>query len=248
MPGSASKNRLFTNCPTINNLNLEDQITACPTCKQYCAKCCQHPKGTCHHHRLFFADGSCLNNGDGGARAGVGVAGSAENEDLQISKPFSDLVLGGGNTKRTSQIAELRAAIEAVAMISRFYDEYGPDEEETPKPKLDYRKRKHQKISQDPEEPPFCVIAMDSQYVVKGMTDWLPKWKANGFKNAKGNEPANLSLFLTLEQDICRVEKKWVGGVVICFWWIPREYNKIADGLAQNAAKLDTGDMDPIFC
>ncbi|KAF3291090.1 hypothetical protein TWF970_000336 [Orbilia oligospora] len=239
MTGSATENRRFINCPTVNALNFEEQVVVCPGCSQFGAMCCQHPNDDCHHHRLFFADGACLNNGRGGARGGVGVAAAENDKNLHVSKPFSDLALErDGNPKRTNQIAELRAAIEAVALIERFYDSYGPNGEPNSKP--DIRKRKHQNISRSsPQEPPLCVIGMDLQYVVKGMTEWLPIWKENGLKTKSGYEPANLNLFLLLEQDICRVERKWGGGMVICFWWIPRGCNKIADKLAKDAAKLD---------
>ncbi|RVD84333.1 uncharacterized protein DFL_006085 [Arthrobotrys flagrans] len=172
------------------------------------------------------------------ALVGVGVAGTKEIDDLHVSKPFSDLVLDGRGSKRTSQIAELRAAIEAVVMIDRLREKYGDGSDRDREP--NYRKRKHHRTNLDSKDPTYFIIAMDSEYVVKGMTDWLPLWKTNGFRNAKGHEPANLGLFLALERDICEVEQKW--DIIICFWWVPRECNKIADKLAKNAAKLDTGD------
>ncbi|KAF3081008.1 hypothetical protein TWF706_002414 [Orbilia oligospora] len=141
---------------------------------------------------LFFADGARSNNGRGGARAGVGVAGG-EGEDFHASKSFSDLVLDGGITKRTSQIAELRAAMVAVSSIDDFYGEFEGNEE--PAPKKPRRSLKHG-MDEPIDNTAICIIAMDSEYVIKGVTDWLPKWKENGLKNAKGCEPANLSLFL----------------------------------------------------
>ncbi|KAF3197621.1 hypothetical protein TWF679_002907 [Orbilia oligospora] len=236
MPKASTEGRLFVNCPSITALDYDDQIVLCEGCKQFTVKCCQHWQKACHHYRLFFADGACSNNGRGGARAGVGVAGGEE-EDLHVSISFSDLVLDGGITKRTSQIAELRAAMMAVSSIDCFYDGFRGDEE--PAPKNPRRSRKHG-MDEPIDNTTICIIAMDSEYVIKGVTDWLPNWKENGLKNAKGYEPANLSLFLLLEEDICQVEKKW--GIEISFWWVPRGCNMIADELAKDAAKLDTGE------
>ena len=41
----------------------------------------------------------------------------------------------------------------------------------------------------------FC----DSQYVVKGLSEWFPKWKANNFQTTAG-PVKNLDLWLELEQ------------------------------------------------
>ncbi|KAF3078656.1 hypothetical protein TWF569_011944 [Orbilia oligospora] len=163
---------------------------------------------------LFFADGARSNNGRGGARAGVGVAGG-EGEDFHASKSFSDLVLDGGITKRTSQIAELRAAMVAVSSIDDFYGEFEGNEE--PAPKKPRRSLKHG-MDEPIDNTAICIIAMDSEVV---------------------NQPISAYSYL-LEENICKVEKKW--GIQISFWWVPRRCNMIADELAKDAAKLDTGE------
>ena len=102
------------------------------------------------------------------------------------------------------------------------------------------------------------IIATDSKYVVDGMTDWLPnKWKVrlygplshgrsqnwlyarsfqlNGMRASDGRTPANLDLFLELDQEITAAEAKH--DILVGFWYIPRKYNAIADRLAKDAAK-----------
>lgn len=54
-------------------------------------------------------------------------------------------------------------------------------------------------------------------------------------RTSDGRTPANLDLFLALDQEITATEKKH--GILVGFWYIPRKYNTIADRLAKDAAK-----------
>jgi ribonuclease HI len=38
-------------------------------------------------------------------------------------------------------------------------------------------------------------IYSDSEYTIKGLTEWYPKWKKNGYKTAAGKPVANLDLW-----------------------------------------------------
>jgi len=53
----------------------------------------------------------------------------------------------------------------------------------------------------------------DSQYLVRGMREWLPGWKAKGWRR-KGGEIENLDLWKILDQDAARhqIEWEWVKG------------------------------------
>ncbi|KAL8660085.1 MAG: hypothetical protein Q9226_000077 [Calogaya cf. arnoldii] len=92
-------------------------------------------------------------------------------------------------------------------------------------------------------EPPTAekswVITSDSEYVVKGMTEWLPAWKNNKLRNSRNLKPANLDLFLQLDAAQANEELK---GVKIGFWYVPREFNRMADALAKQAAQF--GDLE----
>jgi ribonuclease HI len=87
--------------------------------------------------------------------------------------------------------------------------------------------------------PPDMVIwlSTDSQYVQKGISEWMPKWKRNGWRNAKKAGVANKSLWLALEAAIARhrrVEFTWVkahSGIL---------HNEIADTLATRGVKGGT--------
>jgi ribonuclease HI len=49
------------------------------------------------------------------------------------------------------------------------------------------------------------IVATESEYVVKGMTQWLPR---KDWRTSKGTKPANLDLFLALESVVTTQEAK----------------------------------------
>lgn len=55
----------------------------------------------------------------------------------------------------------------------------------------------------------------DSQYVIKGFTEWLPGWKMRGWRAAGGKPVANVELWQALEAAVSRhqsVTWTWVRG------------------------------------
>ncbi|KAH9923649.1 ribonuclease H-like domain-containing protein [Fomitopsis serialis] len=222
--------RQFHLCESLSDYySTEELIMTCPDCSRFVALCCQHrnhgrPRA-CHHYQLVFTDGACLSNGQTAATSGLGVA-IGQDAELQWTVPVDDIV--DPNAKRSSQRAELLAAIEGLRLLnavdgpedahSRLYNRHGKPGD---KPTVSYRN---------------WVITTDSKYVVDGMTDWLPnKWKLNGMRTYDGRVPANLDLFLRLDQEIAALECQ--RDVRIGFWHVPRQYNAIADRLAKDAAK-----------
>jgi ribonuclease HI len=75
----------------------------------------------------------------------------------------------------------------------------------------------------------------DSQYLVKGMNEWLSGWRARGWKR-KGGPIGNLELWKALDREAARHQVEWV--------WVrghagnPR--NEYAHYLAMRAAKEQT--------
>jgi ribonuclease HI len=64
---------------------------------------------------------------------------------------------------------------------------------------------------------PGAMVTMlgDSQYVIKGITKWIPNWKARGWKTTGGKPVANVELWRALEGAVARHEKvtwEWVRG------------------------------------
>jgi ribonuclease HI len=64
------------------------------------------------------------------------------------------------------------------------------------------------------KRPCRVTITTDSQYVMKGMTEWLPGWKAKGWKTAAKKPVKNAELWQRLEQAVSphQVEWQWVRG------------------------------------
>jgi ribonuclease HI len=149
-------------CPTTKDWSVPELLRECPNCKAFLLYCCgcnnrfsnlpqnRRPATPCHHYRIVFTDGACTNNGQPGAKAGVGVAYGSD-DSSQLSKPITDTV--DDFPLRSNQRAELCAAKIGVEFLGETYDN---------NPKSDGE---------------IWIIATDSEYVVKGMTEWLPKWK-----------------------------------------------------------------------
>lgn len=59
----------------------------------------------------------------------------------------------------------------------------------------------------------ICLMT-DSQYVQRGMTEWLPNWKAKGWKAANKKPVKNVDLWKELDELACKhsVEWLWVKG------------------------------------
>lgn len=59
-----------------------------------------------------------------------------------------------------------------------------------------------------------AVVHTDSQYVQKGITEWLAGWKARGWKTAERKPVKNVDLWLALDALVARrrVQWRWVRG------------------------------------
>ncbi len=60
-----------------------------------------------------------------------------------------------------------------------------------------------------------CVrITTDSQYVKRGITEWMGRWKRNGWKTAAGKPVKNADLWRELDTAVTahRVQWQWVRG------------------------------------
>lgn len=64
------------------------------------------------------------------------------------------------------------------------------------------------------KRPCRVIITTDSQYVMKGMTEWLPGWKARNWRTASKQPVKNADLWQRLESAINQhqVEWQWVRG------------------------------------
>lgn len=76
-------------------------------------------------------------------------------------------------------------------------------------------------------------LTTDSQYVRKGITEWLANWKRNGWKTAAKQPVKNADLWQRLDQEVQRhsVEWHWVKG------HSGHPENELADQLANRGAE-----------
>jgi len=84
-------------------------------------------------------------------------------------------------------------------------------------------------------------LVSDSQYVLKGLTEWRAGWERKGFRNSKGEPVANLGLWKRLFAlaDERSVKTRWVRG------HNGDKYNERADALANTALRLRSSSKAP---
>ena len=59
------------------------------------------------------------------------------------------------------------------------------------------------------KKPSPVFIHTDSRYVMDGLTKWLPRWKANGWKTADKKPVKNAELWLRLDEAASRHRTTW---------------------------------------
>ena len=155
-------------CDRLQTFEIDELIKTCPVCRCFVLYCCHCSRirgeggPLCHHFRLVFSDGACRSNGQIGATAGIGILYGDEPSSQRAIPITSELDPGW---KRTSQRAELLAALAAVRVVAEADRKIA--------------------IGEDGEgdglgaRATAWVVATDSEYVVKGLTEWLPTWKVN---------------------------------------------------------------------
>ncbi len=64
------------------------------------------------------------------------------------------------------------------------------------------------------KRPSHVCLSTDSAYVKNGITDWLPRWKANGWRTAGKKPVKNQDLWERLDAALARhrIEWRWVRG------------------------------------
>ncbi|KAF8805427.1 hypothetical protein BYT27DRAFT_7193207, partial [Phlegmacium glaucopus] len=170
------KQRKFSFCPRLSSaLDLDELIVQCPDCTTFCAACCKHDsfggdmykpeKDVCHHLRLAFTDGACSNNGQGNAKAGLGIV--IGDDPYSWSITVDDTM---DSARRTNQRAELLAAIEGLKMHELVRSCMGGE--------VNHGSSKVRRNAKEDYDAAY-VIVTDSEYVVKGITEWFPEWQVS---------------------------------------------------------------------
>ncbi|KAM0807057.1 putative Ribonuclease H-like domain-containing protein [Seiridium cardinale] len=155
---------------------------------------------------LIFTDGACLNNGQLNPRAGWGFVYGPG--ILHRRAVVSGRLESQGPFGDESAQTSNRAEIRAVIAALRFRDWADQG----------YR---------------AVVIATDSEYAVEGSTKWVKTWLRNGWKTQGKAEVKNRDLWEMLLGEVERWQEK---GLTVQFWKIPRDWNRLADAAAKDAA------------
>ena len=58
--------------------------------------------------------------------------------------------------------------------------------------------------------PCEVLLHTDSQYVLKGMTEWIEGWKARGWKAANKKPVKNVDLWQQLDEQVARHKIEWI--------------------------------------
>ena len=165
--------------------------------------CPGHKRFVGHSDGIMIAvDGACKGNGRGDAYATIGVYFSKSSR-WNLTEVLTDPL-------PTNQKAELTACLRALQMVLRL---------------------RHTIVEGTESGLRTVVIKTDSEYVVKGMTEWIFKWNKNGFKTSKGSAVVNASLFKSIEKLVLELNDN---GVYVSFLHVPRSRNKDADALANS--------------
>jgi ribonuclease HI len=59
------------------------------------------------------------------------------------------------------------------------------------------------------KEPCEVEIVTDSNYVKQGITEWIHRWKANGWRTASKQAVSNQDLWLELDEQVSRHKTRW---------------------------------------
>ncbi|KAJ6005032.1 hypothetical protein N7540_012831 [Penicillium herquei] len=157
---------------------------------------------------LVYTDGACLNNGAPNATAGCAfVFGETEQNTKDPTYALFPLE-NRGPTGEVQRLTSNRAELRAVIAASRFCDWIT-------------------------EGFNTMVIAMDSEYVVEGITTPLRTWISHGWRINTGAPVMNRDLWECL---LGEVERWHAYGMKLEFWRIDRRDNSEADYYAGIAA------------
>ncbi len=82
------------------------------------------------------------------------------------------------------------------------------------------------------------IIYSDSNYLVKGMTEWIKNWKRNGWMSSSGQPVKNKTMWVELD----KISKKFKS---VSWVWVKGHsqnvYNNYCDTLATDAIKFQKG-------
>ncbi|MDR2785716.1 MAG: ribonuclease HI [Treponema sp.] len=157
----------------------------------------------------IYTDGGCSGNPGPGGWAYIilrqrPASGSAKNASKKAAAPALEILVEkyGGARQTTNNRMELTAALSALDML--------------------------RKLNIAPQK---VLVFTDSQYVQKGMTEWLPSWKEKNWINSDKQPVKNQDLWMKLDALAPLFPLQW--------YWVKghagNEFNERCDALTQKA-------------
>jgi len=140
----------------------------------------------------MFCD-ACLNNSQVYARGGCAVMLSPPDSENPEPDAITEVPLKIDGARHTNNRAELYSV--TVGLRLRYWRSEGFER---------------------------IVLAMNSEYVVLGISERINKWISRGWRTAAGTPVANRDLWEELLEKLREMEK---GGMHVQFWLIPKEWD-----------------------
>ncbi|KAL9040511.1 MAG: hypothetical protein Q9214_004459 [Letrouitia sp. 1 TL-2023] len=159
---------------------------------------------------IAYTDGSCLSNGQDQKSRDRGEPSLRAGFGVHFPNQNEwDVSLPLSPIERhTNQRAELHAAIAAIKKVLKSATAKMP-----------------------------IQIFSDSQYVVQGLNEHIPRWRENGYQSAKHKDVVNADLFKELDKEVSAAQDL---GLPVTLTHIPRGSNNTANLLALGGAAIGT--------
>ena len=158
---------------------------------------------------------------DGSSRGNPGRGGWA----AVVMTPDEIIELGGRENMTTNNRMELMGAIEGLKHVN--------GRQQT----TDNRQQKDSGLMSDLSWLKSVEILTDSQYVKKGMTEWIDGWIKRGWKGSTKKPVLNQDLWMALKKEEDRLK---AGGVKVIWTYVPAHVgvtmNERADTIATSCA------------
>ena len=153
----------------------------------------------------IYTDGGCSGNPGPGGWAYVMVQKTFQGNQI-IAKNM------GSEKETTNNRMELIAVIEALRAFKKMSASCGPREN-------------------SPEVPRQASLYTDSQYVQKGITEWIRNWKRNSWRTSDKKPVKNQDLLKELDSLAQELPIRWE--------WVKghagNKYNELCDEMTQQA-------------
>ena len=177
----------------------------------------------------IYTDGSSRGNpGRGGWGAVILVDRQQTTDNRGYNAEDEVIELGGREDHTTNNRMELMGAIEGLRHVgsSSFFVREEPGSE---------------RPTDNDQRLTSIEICTDSQYVKKGMTEWIDGWIAKGWKGSTKKPVLNKELWQDLKKEEDRLKK---GGVKVTWKYVPAHVgvvmNERADTIATMCADNDS--------